>query len=39
MLTVKPHLLYEGSRTERRGRTVSDPGDQSGARQRGGIRM
>lgn len=36
MLTVKPRLLYEASRTERRDRMVSDPGDQSGMRQRQG---
>lgn len=36
MLTVKPRLLYEASRMERRDRMVSDPGDQSGMRQRRG---
>lgn len=39
MLTVKPHLLDEASRMERRDRMVSDPGDQSGTRQRGKNRM
>lgn len=35
MLTVKPHLLYEASRTKRRGRTVSGPLGQRREEERG----